>query len=397
MAFSIDKIHYTKSKITGDDIYPGIKARVQRYFAGSGQNRFADNRIWFKASALLLIATGCYFIALTTGSQLSVFILYPLSFWFLLLLGFNIGHDAAHGCLTGNKKKDAFLFASSFVLLGANPYLWKIRHIHSHHPYPNVEGCDADMELTGLFRFTHSQPHRKIHRYQQYYAPLLYSTYTLYWIFYKDFMLFARRQQVNIHFINHSPKEWVRLFVYKLIYLFLFIGLPIIIQPKLTAAFIFAFLLSHFINSLFLLFTFLMSHHVPQTGFHAAIHNDTIPHSWAMQQVMSSADFHADKKWAYWLFGGFNAHVAHHLFPGICHIHYRAITQIIKRQLFIRSVPYHSFTWWQGVKFHFQLLKQMGLPAEALAKAGGPKKKNCNTCKLGPSCKNNLKTGALCK
>lgn len=403
MAFSIDKIHYTKSKIAGDDIYPDIKARVQRYFASSGQNRFADKRIWLKASLLLLMATGCYSFALTTSSPLLIFSFYLLFTWFLLLLGFNIGHDAAHGCLTGNKKKDAFLFASSFVLLGANPYLWKIRHIHSHHPYPNVEGCDADMELTSLFRFTHSQPYRKIHRYQQYYAPLLYGIYTLYWIFYKDFMLFSRRQQVNIHFTNHSAGQWVRLFVYKLVYLFLFIGLPIIIRPELTAVFILSFLLSHFINSLFLLFTFLMSHHVPQTGFHADIHNDIIPHSWAMQQVRSSADFHADKKWAYWLFGGFNAHVAHHLFPGICHIHYRAITQIIKRQLLIRSVPYHSFTWWQGVKFHFRLLKEMGLSAEALAKAEpasyikASAAKDCNTCKLRPSCKNNLKTGALCK
>lgn len=386
MAFSIDKIHYTKNRIAGDDIYPDIKARVQRYFASSGLNRFADKRIWVKASLLLCMAIGCYSFALTTASALLVFIFYLLSIWFLLLLGFNIGHDAAHGCLTGNKKKDAFLFASSFVLLGANPYLWKIRHIHSHHPYPNVEGCDADMELTGLFRFTHSQPYRKIHRYQQYYAPVLYGIYTLYWIFYKDFMLFARRKQVNIHFINHSVGQWVRLFVYKLIYLFIFIGLPVIIQPKLTAVFIVSFLLSHFINSLFLLFTFLMSHHVPQTGFHADVHNDTIPHSWAIQQVRSSADFHADKKWAYWLFGGFNAHVAHHLFPGICHIHYRAITQIIKRQLLIKSVPYHSFTWWQGMKYHFRLLKEMGLP-----------KTNCTVCKPGPSCKNNLKPGALCK
>jgi linoleoyl-CoA desaturase len=387
MPFTIDKIPYAKSAVTGDDIYPGIKAKVQRYFAGSGQQRYADSRIWIKAALLLLLSAGAYAWIITTASPLLLVTAYIFFSWFLLLLGFNIGHDAAHGCLTGNKKKDGILFSITFALLGANPYLWKIRHIYSHHPYPNVEGCDADMELTTLFRFTPSQPYRKIHRYQRYYAPLLYGTYTLYWIFYKDFMLFGRKEQVNIHFSQHPVAQWVRLFVYKLLYLFLFIGLPILLQPKLTAVIIVAFLASHFINSIFLLFTFLMSHHIPQTSFHESWHRNAIPHSWALQQIRSSADFHADKKWAYWLFGGFNAHVAHHLFPGICHIHYLAITKIIKKQLLIKAIPYHSFSWWQGVKFHFQLLKEMGKAPAA----------NCTVCKLGALCKNKYKTSAVCK
>lgn len=387
MPFTINKIKYTSNRDTGEDIFPAIREKVLRHFTRSGQDRYANTGLWIKAAVLVLLSVGSYAFVITSSSPLALICSYLLFGWFLLLLGFNIGHDAAHGCLTGNKKKDAVLFSVTFALLGANPYLWKIRHIYSHHPYPNVEGCDADLELTSLFRFTNSQPYRKIHRYQRFYAPLLYGTYTLYWIFYKDFMLFGRKEQVNIHFSKHPVKQWILLFLYKLLYLFLFIGLPILLQPKLTAVIILAFFVSHFINSLFLLFTFLMSHHVPQTNFHAATSDHAIPHSWALQQIRSSADFHADKKWAYWLFGGFNAHVAHHLFPGICHVHYRDVTRIIRKQLLVRAVPYHSFTWWQGVKFHFHLLKEMGQ-----APIG-----NCTNCKLGAACRNKYKTSAVCK
>ena len=30
--------------------------------------------------------------------------------------------------------------------MGANSYIWKIRHIRLHHNYPNVMGWDSDFE-----------------------------------------------------------------------------------------------------------------------------------------------------------------------------------------------------------------------------------------------------------
>ena len=361
MSFKVKKVTYAKKETDSGNVYAAIKSEVQQYLASKRNGHYADLPFRSKAIVISSCALVFYILVLTTTNSSLFVTSYLLFSWFLLLLGFNVAHDASHGCLTGNKRTDQFLFETSFCLLGANPYLWKIRHLYSHHPYPNVEGCDADIELTALLRFSPESKYKPIHRFQHIYAPFLYCIYTLYWIFYKDLILFFRKKQANIHFSTHSRIEWIKLFVYKVIYLLVFAGIPLLLHPGYVKMIVLCFLLSHFINSLFLLFTFLISHHVPQTCMQSPNINETgIQHSWMIQQVNSSADFHAEQKWAYWLFGGFNAHVAHHLFPGICHTHYPVITRIIREHLEKTSIPYHSFTWWQGVHYHLRLLKQMG-------------------------------------
>ncbi|MFN6048573.1 MAG: fatty acid desaturase, partial [Bacteroidota bacterium] len=62
---------------------------------------------------------------------------------------------------------------------------------------------------------------------------------------------------------------------------------------------------------------------------------------------------------AHFIFGGFNTHIAHHVFPDVCHIHYPAITKIIHETLVENNVGhwYKSFTFIDGVKSHIKHLK----------------------------------------
>jgi linoleoyl-CoA desaturase len=355
MNFKVDKIAYDKRPSQADAVFDVIRVQVHDYLLVKTTG-YSSGMIWIKAAVLTVLAVSFFCGSVLFKQSWQVVLAYILFGWVLLLLGFNLGHDAAHNCLPANKKINKLVFEALFALLGANPYLWKIRHIYSHHPYPNVDGCDADIELTKLLRFSKQQPYLKIHRFQHLYAPVLYTTYTLYWIFYKDIILFFRKKQANIFFLSHPFKEWIKLFIYKAVYLFIFLGMPVLIHPASVVLYLFAFLLMHLINSLFLLFTFLISHHVPQT------HPETKPgeHSWLMQQITSSADFHAESGWAYWIFGGFNAHTAHHLFPRICHVHYPAVTKIIRKNLQENRLPYNSFSFTKGVICHLQFLKQMG-------------------------------------
>jgi linoleoyl-CoA desaturase len=354
MSFKVNKIAYSKTLSAADAVFPAIRTAVHTCLLE--KSKHSTRQVWIKALVLILLAGSFFIASLFLKQNWLITSTYILSGAALLLLGFNLAHDAAHDCLPGSKKLNRIIFETVFALLGANPYLWKIRHIHSHHPYPNVDGCDADIELTILLRFSDQQPHLNIHRFQHIYAPLLYAAYTLYWIFYKDIILFFRKKQANIFFLSHPLKEWIKLFVYKAVYLFIFIGIPILIHSGSAGVYLFAFLLMHFINSLFLLFTFLISHHVPQT--HPV--KETSDHSWLMQQITSSADFHAESKWAYWIFGGFNAHTAHHLFPRICHVHYPIVTKIIRENLQANELPYNSFNFFKGISYHLQFLKEMG-------------------------------------
>ena len=354
MNFKVYKIAYSKTLSPADDLFPVIRSAVHERLLE--KTRSSSLIIWIKAIVLLLLSISSFIVSLQSGKSWIIIPAYIFCGWSLLLLGFNLAHDAAHNSLPVSKRMNRFIFETVFVLLGANPYLWKIRHIHSHHPYPNVEGCDADIELTRLLRFSEKQPHLGIHRFQHLYAPLLYTTYTLYWIFYKDIVLFFRKKQANITFSRHPLTEWIKLFAYKIIYLFIFLGMPILMHPGSYSSWLLAFLLMHMINSLFLLFTFLISHHVPQTHADEASHEP----SWLTQQISSSADFHAESGWAYWIFGGFNAHTAHHLFPRICHVHYPEVTKIIRESLQKHGLPYHSFSFAAGIRYHLRFLKQTG-------------------------------------
>ena len=116
----------------------------------------------------------------------------------------------------------------------------------------------------------------------------------------------------------------------------------------------------HMLMSALLLFTFLISHYVENVQFSSVSDEGRVEWSWARHQVNVSVDFHADETWAAWLFGGFNTHVAHHLFPNLSHVHYRHITRLIRSKLKAHGIPYRSVTFIGGVVSHVKLLKQLG-------------------------------------
>lgn len=67
---------------------------------------------------------------------------------------------------------------------------------------------------------------------------------------------------------------------------------------------------------------------------------------------------------ANFIFGGFNNHVAHHLFPHIHHIYYPDLNKILYKILVENGVQPNQTTYWGGVCSHLRLLKRMGRNAE---------------------------------
>ena len=61
--------------------------------------------------------------------------------------------------------------------------------------------------------------------------------------------------------------------------------------------------------------------------------------------------------------GGLNYQVEHHLFPGICHVHYPKIAKIVKETAKEYNVPYYEHkTFWGALKSHVAFLKVMSTP-----------------------------------
>ncbi len=357
--FEKKKFRY-ETKDTPTQIFKQIRTKTDKYFAENGNNRYADTALWTKVAALVVVIVLSYGAVLTATSFWMLTLAYLVFGTTFMILGINIGHDAAHHCFTGDRKKDDKIFNAIFGLQGLSGYLWQFRHNYSHHIFPNVNEADADVEITPMLLLSDKQQIYAAHKYQHIYAPFLYMIFTLGWIFYQDFALFLKHEQGNLRINKIPTTEWVKLFAYKFLYMGIFIGVPALVTPFSMAELFGAFLIMHALMSVFLSFTFFISHHIMEIDYvdtHEEI-TDMVSDSWCRHQVITTIDFNPESKIANFIFGGFNLHIAHHLFPEVSHTHYPALTKIIKDTLAENKVDwYKSFGFFDGVVSHLQHLK----------------------------------------
>lgn len=246
--------------------------------------------------------------------------------------------------------------------MGVHASAWKHRHINAHHYAPNVEGYDSDLNISHLIRVIPSSNYKWYHRYQHVYAPLAYTSYSLFWIFIKDFVLLYTDVDLSD---NRKLKYHAGFWLQKFIYFIVILAIPIMFSHQTLVIALFGFLLMHVTQSLFLLFTFFMTHHVMSTEYPTTDKDGRIETSWVMNQVKSSNDMHPFSKTANFILGGFNNHIAHHLFPNVHHIYYPKMSVIIYRILRENRIEPNQTTYWEGIVSHMRLLKSLSLDPSA--------------------------------
>jgi linoleoyl-CoA desaturase len=304
-----------------------------------------------------------FYTSIAASIYLSLFrienvLFFYLAFMFygltILLFAFNFGHDLSHNTIFKSKKLNELGFILMYSLVGAHAEAWKYRHIHSHHYAPNVEGHDSDLKISKLIRIIPHSEYHWYHRFQHLYAPLAYTTYSLFWIFIKDPILL---------FSNEGKKKnwsyYLSFWLQKTFYILLVIVLPLIYTKQHWQTVLTGFLFMHLFQSVFLLFTFFMTHHVESTYYPETDENGNINTSWLMNQVKSSNDMHPFSSTANFILGGFNNHVAHHLFPNYHHLHYPQLNRILYKVLNEHHIEPNQTTYWGGVVSHLRLLKKM--------------------------------------
>ena len=135
---------------------------------------------------------GCYAVVLNQPAGW-VMLLAGLGFGFTaLLLAINVGHDASHQVLPGGRRVNDAVQRLAFVLVGVDGYLWRLRHVSSHHLFPNVNGSDTDIDENPFVRLSPNQPWRPWFRWQHLYAPFAYSLAALYTTVWGDFVYLTR-------------------------------------------------------------------------------------------------------------------------------------------------------------------------------------------------------------
>jgi linoleoyl-CoA desaturase len=319
-------------------------------------NRSFLVRIWTKFVFYFSLTIFSYSLLYTTDTSVYFVLSYALYGLLSLLFVFNFSHDFSHNTIFKSRKLNTLSFNSTFAIVGAHAEAWKVRHINAHHYAPNVENYDPDLKITKLIRLIPNSEYQWYHKFQHIYAPFAYTTYSVFWVFIKDFVILFSKDDYSEKkdFLYHLT-FWLQ----KLVYMTLILVMPLLFSGQVWYIVLTGFLFMHLTQSLFLLFTFLMTHHVEETEYPTINNNGLIKTSWLMNQIKSSNDIYPFSEVANFIFGGFNNHTAHHLFPHYHHIHYPKINRILYGILSKNGIKPNQTTYWGGLVSHLKHLKRM--------------------------------------
>lgn len=353
-----NKLRFTNTHRSS--FFVDVRQKVDRYFQENQLSKKGNTAMWFKAIIFLSGFFLLYFLILSNlFSPLTMLLFAVLLGIFSAIIGFNICHDAIHGAFSSRSWVNK-AFSSLFHFVGANPYVWNITHNVVHHTYTNIAGHDEDLEIApGLIRLSDDEELTKAHRFQHLYAFPLYSLASLSWIFRKDYIKFFRSKIGEHPTPKHPAIEVFNLFFFKFLYYFLFLILPILITDITWWQGIIGFLALHFAQGLVMGLVFQLAHVVEGTEFPLPNSDGNIEDAWAEHQMRTTANFSMKSKVAAFLLGGLNQQVEHHLFPKICHIHYPAISNIVRETALEYKLPYlENKTFFDAMISHYNMLKK---------------------------------------
>jgi len=340
-----------------------LRKKVNKHFEENNISKHANFNMKFKTAFMLAL----YFVPLLAMLTGIVSSFWPVLLMWVLMgfgmsgIGLSVMHDANHRSYSANLKVNKTLgFLINF--LGAYHENWKIQHNVLHHRFTNVEDMDEDI-ITPVMRFSPNQKYSRAYRFQAFYAPFFYAIMTIYWIFSKDFKQLKRYDKNNLltkQGIKYK-NAMTQLIINKTWYVFMVLVLPIIFVGLPWWEILLGFLVMQFICGLMLSLIFQPAHVVTETDFLELGENGSLENSHAVLQLRTTSNFARKSVFFSWFIGGLNFQVEHHLFPNICHVHYKRISNIVKETAEEFNLPYHQHkTFVEALWSHFSMLNSLG-------------------------------------
>ena len=285
-------------------------------------------------------------------------------------VGLSVMHDANHGAYS-RKEWVNVLVSNVMILLGGSARNWRIQHNVLHHTYTNVTDHDEDIDPPlFMLRFSPHSKHHAIHKFQHLYAWFFYGMMTLFWYLTKDYQQayrYKKKGLIEAQGVTFG-QHMFRIIFFKVIYTGIFLFLPIYFGGAYWLTNILGFLIMQFICGLILAMIFQPAHVVPSSTFPMPNNSGVVEADWAVSQLFNTANFAPKAKFFSWYVGGLNYQVEHHLFPSICHVHYKHIAKIVEQTAKEYELPYHSYqTFIVALSEHTKMLKNLGKADPVLA------------------------------
>ncbi|MCL5775428.1 fatty acid desaturase [Limibaculum sp. FT325] len=344
-----------------DAFFADVRRRVALHLRQTGHGRYDDGRIALKGAVYGTITLGAYLVALWGGlppwGSFAAGLVFGLG---CLMLGLNVGHDGAHNCLTRHRWLNLTLQTVIFTLIGADAYLWRLRHVKSHHVFPNVNDCDIDIDDYWWIRLSPNQPHLPHHRFQHLYAPLIFWLTNIHTTFYQDAVYLFKRDLANMRDIRHPWYAYPLFIASKVGYFAIWLGIPMAVLPYPWWWIALAWPAISFVMSVAFIALLIGTHFAEETVFPVVDESGVIPLGWAWHALATSLDWNPESRLANAIAGGANAHAAHHLFPNVAHVHYPEITRIIREEAARHSMPYNVTSFAGMLRSHYRFLRRLG-------------------------------------
>jgi linoleoyl-CoA desaturase len=346
------------------DFFTTLNSRVNQYFKSNQISRNANAEMVIKTIFMFSLYLVPYALILS-GVVTSLWLMFVLCLIMgtgIAGIGLSVMHDANHGAYS-NKGWINNLLGFSLNIVGGNAFNWKVQHNVLHHTYTNIHDVDEDISPRGILRMCPHGEWKSFHRYQHLYAWFFYGLMTIVWVIVKDFMRLSKYQKDGLVKKQRASlaQELFVMIASKLAYVFYIFVLPAIILPLAWWQILLGFLIMHYVAGFILAVIFQPAHVIEGTEYPMPDESGKMDNNWAIHQLYTTTNFANNSRIFSWYVGGLNFQVEHHLFPNVCHVHYRKISEIVKSTAHEFGLPYKSEpTFVRALIGHAKLLKQLG-------------------------------------
>lgn len=346
------------------EFYSTLNQRVNDYFKNGNISRNGNAEMVVKTLVMFTLYLVPYALIITS-TVTNIWAMFGLC----VLMGVAIGgiglsvmHDANHGAYS-SKKWVNNLLGLSLNVVGGNAFNWKVQHNVLHHTYTNIHDVDEDISPRGVLRLSPHGQWKTFHRFQHLYAWFFYGLMTLVWVLVKDYVRIVKYQKDGLVKKQRASlrTELTVLLLSKAIYITYVFVIPLLILPLAWWQVLIGFLVMHYIAGFILAIIFQPAHVIDGTEYPLPDVEGKMDNSWAIHQLHTTTNFANKNRMLSWYVGGLNFQVEHHLFPNVCHVHYRKIAGIVEATAAEFNVPYKSEPTFIGaLRAHARQLKQLG-------------------------------------
>jgi linoleoyl-CoA desaturase len=260
-------------------------------------------------------------------------------------------HDAVHGNIRASGFMTELLARIGSAPVGFSPRWWLYKHVRLHHKYVGNPEFDPDIQFGYLGRVSFAQEWHRLHSTQFIHMWILLPFATINMM--KPSELWAIRRLRKYKGIGRPPFGWV--FLIDKYPPLVITWLPVLLVQDFSS-FVVTFLV-------FQLIAGTLTSLVTQVQHNTLLADRSTNYSmrWPLSdQLARTTDVGKARSAWWWLCGGTNFHIAHHIMPTLSFLELPGVTGRLRNELADLGVPYQSHdTVRAALRSHALLIREL--------------------------------------